>query len=198
LSNHRIAGTSGRNAEVRWIPAMAHIVGVAVADQMAIFELGVVCEVFGIDRSDIVSPWYDFRLCAVEPQPLRTAAGLLVNTPYGLGDLLDADTILVPAATRASQIDPSPAFLEVLREAHRRGKRIASICGGAYILAAAGLLDGRRATTHWMNPGQFGGEAVQPKACSSPGRRPLGERFRPGSPRCASTRTSSTSTRATY
>jgi len=134
---------------------MAHIVGVAVADQMAIFELGVVCEVFGIDRSDIVSPWYDFRLCAVEPQPLRTAAGLLVNTPYGLDDLLDADTILVPAATRASQIDPSPAFLEVLREAHRRGKRIASICGGAYILAAAGLLDGRRATTHWMNAADF-------------------------------------------
>jgi transcriptional regulator GlxA family with amidase domain len=134
---------------------MAHVVGVAVTDQMAIFELGVVCEVFGIDRSDIVSPWYDFRLCKVSDGPLRTAAGLLVDTPYGINELLDADTILVPAAARASQIDPSPALLDTLREAHRRGKRIASICGGAYILAAAGLLDGKRATTHWMNAADF-------------------------------------------
>jgi transcriptional regulator GlxA family with amidase domain len=134
---------------------MAHVVGVAVTDQMAIFELGVVCEVFGIDRSDIVSPWYDFLLCKVSEGPLRTAAGLLVDTPYGINELLDADTILVPAAARASLIDPSPALLDTLREAHRRGKRIASICGGAYILAAAGLLDGKRATTHWMNAADF-------------------------------------------
>jgi len=132
-----------------------HIVGLAVTDGMPVFELAVPCEVFGVDRSDLVDPWYELRLCAAEPGPLRTTAGLRIDTPYGLDDLLRADTIVVPAVCRAVQLDPPRGLVEALRAAHERGKRIMSICSGAYVLAAAGLLDGRRATTHWMNGVDF-------------------------------------------
>ena len=132
-----------------------HIVGLAVTDGTPVFELAAPCEVFGTDRSDLVDPWYELRLCAAEPGPLRTTAGLRIDTPYGLDDLLEADTIVVAAVARPVQLDPPRGLVEVLRAAHERGKRIMSICSGAYVLAAAGLLDGRRATTHWMNGVDF-------------------------------------------
>jgi transcriptional regulator GlxA family with amidase domain len=132
-----------------------HVMAVAVTDGIPVFELAVPCEVFGIDRSDIVKPWYDFRLCAVEPGPLRTTAGLTVGTPYNMENLLEADTILLPACSRAVQVAPPDGLLDVLREAHRRGIRLVSICSGVYLLAAAGLLDGRRATAHWMHAIDF-------------------------------------------
>lgn len=134
-----------------------HVVAVAVTASIPVFELAVTYEVFGIDRSDIVAPWYELRLCAAEPGPILTTAGLQVHTPYGLDELVQADTVLVPACARAAQLDAPPPLLEALRAAHRRGCRIASICTGAYVLAAAGLLDGRRATTHWMNAADFAG-----------------------------------------
>jgi transcriptional regulator GlxA family with amidase domain len=134
---------------------MAHVMAVAVTDGIPVFELAVPCEVFGIDRSDIAEPWYDFRLCAAAPGPLRTTAGLSVDAPYPLAALLEADTVLVPACGRPTQVNPPEALLEVLREAHARGIRLVSICTGAYLLAAAGLLDGRAATVHWMNAVDF-------------------------------------------
>ncbi|MGW0608146.1 GlxA family transcriptional regulator [Streptomyces sp. NPDC002640] len=140
-----VSGASGRR----------HVVAVAVPDGTATFELAVPCEVFGIDRSDVVDPWYELRLCAAEPGPLRTAAGLVLSTPYGLDDLVEADTVVVAACPRRVQLDPPPALMEALRAAHARGRRIVSLCSGAYVLAAAGLLDGRRATTHWMNAVDF-------------------------------------------
>jgi transcriptional regulator GlxA family with amidase domain len=132
-----------------------HVVAIAVTDAIPVFEFAVPCEVFGIDRSDLVDPWYELRLCAAEPGPLRTSGGLRIETPYGLDDLLAADTVLVPACRRAIQRESPPALLDVLRRAHARGARMVSICSGAYLLAAAGLLDGRRATTHWMNAADF-------------------------------------------
>lgn len=132
-----------------------HVVAVAVTDQAPIFELAVVCEVFGIDRPDLADPWYEFRLCAAQPGTLHTAAGLRVETPYGLADLATADTVVVAAFPRPVQLDSLAPLVAALREAHARGARIAAICSGAYALAAAGLLDNRPATTHWMYADDF-------------------------------------------
>ncbi|QOV35084.1 helix-turn-helix domain-containing protein [Streptomyces ferrugineus] len=132
-----------------------HVVAVAVADGAPTFELAVPCEVFGIDRSDLVDPWYEMRLCAAQPGPLRTAAGLVVPTSQGLDGLSEADTVVVAACSRAVQLDPPADLLQAVRSAHERGRRIVSICSGAYVLAAAGLLDGRRATAHWMSAMDF-------------------------------------------
>lgn len=132
-----------------------HVIGIAVTDGTPVFELAVPCEVFGTDRSDLVDPWYDMRLCAAEPGPLYSTAGLQIHTSHGLDDLLKADTVVVAAVARTVQLNPPPDLLDAVRTAHRQGKRIMSICSGAYVLAAAGLLTGRRATTHWMNGGDF-------------------------------------------
>jgi transcriptional regulator GlxA family with amidase domain len=115
------------------------------------FELAVACEVFGVDRSDLAEPWYGFRIVAGEGVPVRTSLpGVTLDTPWRLGDLADADTVLVPA-WQAQNDRPDEPILEALRAAHARGARIVSVCTGAFVLAHAGLLDDRRATTHWMH-----------------------------------------------
>ena len=121
----------------------------AVANQGALtFDLAVPCEVFGWDRSYLGVEWYDFIVCAADPPPLRTCTGFTIDTPYGLDDLARADTIVIPGWSDPEH-PPSDDLVAVLREAHARGARIASICIGAFVLGASGLLDGRRCTTHW-------------------------------------------------
>ncbi|WP_078857264.1 helix-turn-helix domain-containing protein [Streptomyces sp. NBRC 109706] len=135
--------------------ARRHVVALAVTDGTPDFELAVPCEVFGLDRSDLADPWYELRLCAGEPGELRTANGLIVPTSHGLESLSEADTVMVSACSRSRQLQPPAGLVAAVREAHRLGRRVVSLCAGAYVLAAAGLLDGRRATTHWMNAADF-------------------------------------------
>jgi AraC family transcriptional activator FtrA len=123
----------------------------AVVDQGALtFDFAIPCEVFGIDRSDIASPWYEFLVVAAGDRRVRTQTGFTIEAPHGLAALDHADTIVVPGWT-SPEVEPDAKLLAALRRAHRRGARIVSICTGAFVLAAAGLLDGRPAVTHWLH-----------------------------------------------
>src|SRR5215212_9665655 len=129
-----------------------HTVALVIFDRISPFEMAVPCEVFGSDRSDMGMPNYRLIVCAVEEGPLRTDAGFTIEAPYSLSKLREAQTIVVPAWHDIDETPPA-ALLEALRRGYARGARIVSLCSGAFILAAAGLLDGRRATTHWMYAG---------------------------------------------
>lgn len=115
---------------------------------VAPFEFGVVCEVFGIDRSETGGPAFDFTIATAEPGPVRTSLGYDMIIETDLSAAADADLIAVPA----HEIVPvDERFLQVIRDAVDRGAWVLSVCSGAFTLAQAGVLDGRRATTHWMH-----------------------------------------------
>jgi transcriptional regulator GlxA family with amidase domain len=131
---------------------MLRNVAAVVLDGVEPFELGVVCEVFGTDRSDDGLPVYDFAVVAGEPGPLRTSQDFTLSTPHGLDRLAAADLIAIPAVNepRVARLSELPApLLAELRRGVDRGARVLSVCNGAFVLGAAGLLDGRRCTTHW-------------------------------------------------
>ncbi|KOX17417.1 AraC family transcriptional regulator [Saccharothrix sp. NRRL B-16348] len=127
---------------------MLRTVSAVVIDGLTPFEFGVLCEVFGVDRTDDGVPPIDFRVCGERPgEPIRTDVGASVVADHGLDALADADLIAVSAATIRDEYPPR--LLEAIREAHQRGATLLSVCSGAFVLGAAGLLDDRRCTTHW-------------------------------------------------
>lgn len=128
---------------------MAHHLVVALAyDRLCTFEFGCVTELFALERPELGVDWYRFAVCASEPGPLRAAGGITVAAPYTLKLLDRADTIVVPGWRDADEMPPAP-LLKKLRMAYRRGARLCSICSGVFVLAAAGVLDGKTVTTHW-------------------------------------------------
>ena len=116
--------------------------------QMAPFEFGVVCEVFGIDRSAQGGPTFDFHVVAADPGPISTKLGFDVVVHENLDFAYEADLVAVPASLIGSE--PDERVLDVIRHAAARGAWVLSVCSGAFTLGHAGVLAGRKATTHWM------------------------------------------------
>lgn len=141
-------------------------VAAVVGDHVAAFELGVVSEVFGLDRSGDGLPGYNFAVCAVRPGLVPTTSGYAVQVEHGLQRLATADLIAVPAWTDHDVAAPEQV-VTALHAAVERGARVLGVCSGAFLLAAAGLLDGRRAATHWRYAPTLA--ARYPRVCVDPG-----------------------------
>ncbi|WP_037559930.1 helix-turn-helix domain-containing protein [Spirillospora albida] len=125
-----------------------HTIALAVTDGMLHFELSLAFEVFG---SPVTDPWYDVAVCG----PDAVGVGLFRLAPdHGLDRLAGADTVIVPGWADID-VDPPAGLVDAVRAAHDAGARVASLCTGAFVLAAAGLLDGKRATTHWAHTGEL-------------------------------------------
>jgi len=125
-----------------------HLVVAVAYDGLCTFEFGCAVEVFALERPELGVAWYDFAVCAAEPGPVRAAGGITVAAPHSLQLLARADTIVIPGWRDADEAPPAE-LIDAIRAAHRRGARLCSICSGVFVLAAAGVLDGLRAATHW-------------------------------------------------
>ncbi|MFD9697520.1 GlxA family transcriptional regulator [Lentzea sp. NPDC059081] len=132
------------------MPADPHVVAVLAVDGVVGFDLAIPCQVFGLARLPGGDYPYQVRVCGTEPSVEATAGGVTyyrIAAPHGLDAAEDAGTIVVPGMTYTRR--PPPEVVDLLRSAAGRGARTVSICTGAFALAEAGLLAGRRATTHW-------------------------------------------------
>ncbi|MEV6289314.1 helix-turn-helix domain-containing protein [Streptomyces sp. NPDC051896] len=134
---------------------MLQNVAAVLLDGVNPFEMAVVCEVFGIDRSDEGLPVYDFAVASAEGPVLRSNAGFTLQVEHDLERLKAADLIAVPAGARYDARTFPPELLDALRRGVDRGARVLSVCSGVFVLAAAGLLDGRRCAVHWHHAAEL-------------------------------------------
>ena len=125
-----------------------HLVVALAYDRLCTFEFGCVTELFALERPELKVDWYGFAICAIDRGPLRAAGGIMVTAPYKPQLLDRANTIVVPGWRDADELPPE-ALLKRIRSAYQRGARLCSICSGVFVLAAAGVLDGKTVTTHW-------------------------------------------------
>src|SRR2546421_697124 len=138
--------------------AMAHLVAVLALDDVVAFDLGVPAQVFGSARDNGGKRLYEVRTCTKDGAPVRTSAGFRVLPDHGLDALAAADTVVVPGIHSGPPLTDGtldPVVGRALVAARERGARVMSICTAASVLAAAGLLDGRAATTHWRHADRF-------------------------------------------
>ncbi len=133
-------------------------VSVIVLEPVGVFEFSLAVEVFGVDRSDDGIRPFDFRVCAVEPgRPLasKNLDAFTITPQRGLDAVVGSDLVIVAATAPRADDDYPPEVLETLRSAYEAGARVLSLCSASFVLGAAGLLDGRRCTTHWMYADQM-------------------------------------------
>jgi AraC family transcriptional activator FtrA len=143
---------------------MLRSVAVLVLDELAVFEFGVLCEVFGLDRTDDGVPLLDFRVCGLRAgEPVTTTGHVQVVPERGLEGLQGADLVAVPAT--GLREFPEEA-LQALRDASAAGATLLTVCSGVFVLGAAGLLDGRRCTVHWKSVDEL--RARHPEAIIDP------------------------------
>jgi transcriptional regulator GlxA family with amidase domain len=124
-------------------------VAVLALPRVAVFELGVLCEVFGYDRTEDGLPRYEFSVCTPGGGPVTTDSGFAIMPGHDLGPLDEADLVAVAPYDDAGPLPPE--VLDALRRAADRGAYVMSVCSGAYALGEAGLLDNRQCTTHWKH-----------------------------------------------
>lgn len=132
----------------------AGLVVVLVYDGLCLFEFGIAAELFGLPRPELEVPWYSFSVVSTDASVRTGIGGLQLQSTDNLSVLKRASTIVVPGWKGADAL-PSPELRRALIDAHARGARLLTICSGAFLLAHCGLLDHRRATTHWRYTDAF-------------------------------------------